>query len=168
MIRHLYEKINEHGEIPTVHTKAMAEPNAAFTDPKDEIIEKLEKKVQELAQNNFILIHAVNDIEEAAKLTEKNLDILFNQYNTFSCNLCEKEFESESLLRNHTESDHRSTKLCIKQSSSRSKSPCQTECCPDRCCAGTYSPARNCQGPGFAGQPGENRVCCNHELKRKS
>ena len=131
-------------------------------------IEKLEKKVQEVAQNNFILIHAVDDIEKTAKLNEKNLDILFNQQDIFSCSVCEKEFESESLLRTHTESDHRSTKVYIKESASRSKSPSQTECCPHRCCSGTYSLARNCQGPGLSGQTGDNTVCCNHKLKRKS
>ena len=49
IVKHLYDKINEHGEILTVHTKAMAEPNAALVDPKDEIIENLQKKVKELS-----------------------------------------------------------------------------------------------------------------------
>ena len=125
-------------------------------------IEKLEKKVQEVAQNNFILIHAVDDIEKIAKLNEKNLDILFDQKDIFSCSVCGKKFESESLLRTHTESDHRSTNLYIKES------PSQTECCPHRCCSGTYTLARNCPDPGLAGQTGDNTVCCNHKLKRKS
>ena len=113
-------------------------------------IEKLEKKVQEVAQNNFILIHAVDDIEKTAKLNEKNLDILFNQQDIFSCSVCEKEFESESLLRTHTESDHGSTKVYIKESATRTKSLSQTECCSHRCCSGTYSLARSCSGPGLA------------------
>ena len=54
-------------------------------------IEKLEKRVQEIAQNNFILIHAVDDIEKATKVNEKNLDILFNQQYSFSCGLCKRK-----------------------------------------------------------------------------
>ena len=34
-------------------------------------IEKLEKRVQEIAQNNFILIHAVDDIEKATKVMKR-------------------------------------------------------------------------------------------------
>ena len=50
IVKHLYDNINEHGEILTVHTKAMAEPNAASVDPKDESIENLQKKVEKLIE----------------------------------------------------------------------------------------------------------------------
>ena len=132
-------------------------------------IEKLEKRVQEIAQNNFILIHAVDDIEKATKVNEKNLDILFNQQYSFSCGLCEKEFESESLLREHTHSDHRSSKAISEESESRglNTNTTKTNCCAQRCCAGTYSSTRSCPGSEQARQPGDKPVCCNHKLKMK-
>ena len=48
MLKHMYEKINDHGDILTLHTKVLSDPNAALTDPKDEVIEKLQNEVEEL------------------------------------------------------------------------------------------------------------------------
>ena len=43
--------------------------------------------------------------------------------------------------------------------------PIVTECCPHRCCSGSYAPARNCPGPGHARKPDDATVCHNHKKK---
>ena len=46
--------------------------------------------------------------------------------------------------------------------------PQVTECCPHRCCSGSYSPARNCPGLGHSRKPDDPGVCHNHKLNHHS
>ena len=48
-LRHLIERVEEQGEIITLHTEALANPQEAIFDPKDEEIENLKNKVEKLS-----------------------------------------------------------------------------------------------------------------------
>ena len=73
---------------------------------KSDIIEKLEMNVKEVAENNFILVHAVDDQERATKSLQNELKILLNQSSTYACNVCSQTFTSETMLRNHIRRYH--------------------------------------------------------------
>ena len=61
-------------------------------------------RVQELGDNYFILIHAVDDLEKAVK----SMQIILRQHRpSFTCSYCGKGFTNDSMLRNHLLNDHR-------------------------------------------------------------
>ena len=61
-------------------------------------------RVQELGDNYYILIHAVDDLEK----TVKSMQILLRQHRpSFNSSYCGKRFTNDSLLRNHLLNDHR-------------------------------------------------------------
>ena len=43
-------------------------------------LEKLETKVKEVSENNFILVHAVDDIERASKSLKRQFENLENTF----------------------------------------------------------------------------------------
>ena len=44
-LKHILEKIDEQGDIITLHTEALADPNAAIFDPKDDVIKNLKQQI---------------------------------------------------------------------------------------------------------------------------
>ena len=69
-------------------------------------IENLDKKVKENGENNFILVHAVDDLERAVKSIRNELQILTNDSQSYPCNVCSQVFNSETTLRNHIRRYH--------------------------------------------------------------
>ena len=74
------------------------------------------EKIKEIEDNNFVLIHAVDDAEKATKSLENKFEAFStNQCKNIVCYFCEKEFENEELLQNHTRIDHGSRRIRIKR-----------------------------------------------------
>ena len=89
-----------------------AQSLASFKD----IIEEFRGRIQEVENNNFVLIHAVDDVEKATKSIQQKIEVnSANQLMSLVCNYCDKEFENEVLLQNHTRIDHRSGRVRIKR-----------------------------------------------------
>ena len=70
--------------------------------------DKLESKIKEVEENNFILIHAVDDVEKATKVIKHQLTN--QQPLKFTCNICGEEFVNDSLMRNHIRRSHETFK----------------------------------------------------------
>ena len=49
---HVIERVEEQGDIITLHTKALADPKLAIVDPKEEEIDSLKKHVEKLTEEN--------------------------------------------------------------------------------------------------------------------
>ena len=69
-------------------------------------IEKLETQVNKVGENNFILVHAVDDIERASKYLKHKLENLVITFQNCSCNVCGLLFQSDLTLRNHIRKCH--------------------------------------------------------------
>ena len=67
-------------------------------------IEQINGRVQEVEQNNYILMHAVDDVEKDTKVIQIKLDAL-SEHN-FACNFCDQTFRNEDTPQNHTRIDH--------------------------------------------------------------
>ena len=74
-----------------------------FNTWKD-IIDQLSGRVQEVETNNYILIHAVDDVEKAAKVIESKFEAI--SVLNFACNSCDEVFQSDSELQNHKRNSH--------------------------------------------------------------
>ena len=66
-------------------------------------IENLGKKVKEVEENYFILVHAVDDLEKTTNFLKHNLP---SKPQKFTCNICGQEFQNESTMRNHIRRSH--------------------------------------------------------------
>ena len=64
-------------------------------------IEQINGRVQEVEQNNYILMHAVDDVEKDTKVIQIKLDALSEP--NFAC---DQTFRNEDTLQNHTRIDH--------------------------------------------------------------
>ena len=69
-----------------------------------ENIEQLNGKVKEVEQNNYILMHAVDDVEKETKVIQTKLDVISHQ--EYACNFCDLVYPNEDQLQNHTRKDH--------------------------------------------------------------
>ena len=69
-------------------------------------IETLDKKLKDVNENNFILVHAVDDLEKTSKYLEKQIDNFLSQSPNYICNICSQPFKSEILLSEHVRVYH--------------------------------------------------------------
>ena len=89
--------------------------NQSMTSLKDSI-EQFRVKIKEIEENNFVLIHAVDDVEKATKSIQNMFEEMsVNQCKNIVCYYCDKQFEKEEVLKIHTRIDHGSGRIRIKR-----------------------------------------------------
>ena len=64
----------------------------------------LNGKVKEVEQNNFILMHAIDDVEKETKVIHTKFEVISHQ--EYVCNFCDLVYPNEDELQNHTRKDH--------------------------------------------------------------
>ena len=74
------------------------------------ILDQKSSKHDELAQNFYILMHSVDDLEKSSAQLKHHLNHLSKQIQTFQCNLCGQAFQNEQTLRNHFQRNHGASK----------------------------------------------------------
>ena len=60
----------------------------------------------EVGENNYVLLHAVDDLERTTKLICRHLQV---QDNSLHCEYCRQEFDVQSQLKEHVEKIHLTT-----------------------------------------------------------
>ena len=70
-------------KVENIGTQMMQKTESNFHN-----IDKLEKKVNEVDENNFILVHAVDDIERASKYLKYQFENIVNQFQNYPCSVC--------------------------------------------------------------------------------
>ena len=68
----------------------------------------VEKRIKEVEDNNYVLLHAVDDLERSVEVIQSKLSRLTSSY---ECDVCKKVFPTEVILKNHLWSDHGSLNL---------------------------------------------------------
>ena len=63
-------------------------------------------QVYKVGENNFILVHAVDDNERTSKSIKPQFENLVNIFQNYPCNVCGLLFQSELTLRNHIRRSH--------------------------------------------------------------
>ena len=63
-------------------------------------------KLQDLDQNFYILLHAVDDLEKASKYLQHQFQILSDKIPNFKCDLCDQGFTNKQTLTNHIQRNH--------------------------------------------------------------
>ena len=66
-------------------------------------VSQLEDRIKEVETNNYILLHSIDDLEKGVKVLQMKMSRLTSCY---ECDLCEKTFPSDSILKNHLWLDH--------------------------------------------------------------
>ena len=79
-----------------------------FLTPQPETNSVVEKRIKEVEDNNYVLLHAVDDLERSVKVLQSKLSRLTSSY---ECDVCKKVFPTEVILKNHLWSDHGSHNL---------------------------------------------------------
>ena len=74
------------------------------------IVEQKSSQHDELAQNFYILMNAVDDLEKSSTQFKHHLNHISQQIQTFHCNLCGQAFKNEQTLRNHIQRNHGASK----------------------------------------------------------
>ena len=100
-IKHLEKKLN------TLEKAAHLHEEMTKLSTSDDHFKQLDKKVKEVAQNNFILVHSVDDLERCMKSLQNQMELLLKQYKHYSCTLCGKVFQNEVAWRSHIRSEHK-------------------------------------------------------------
>ena len=112
-MKKLQLQINELSNLVDEKTLAIAELNEKIVTHEmitnnissiDQKYAPMLDRVQELGDNYFILVHAVDDLKKAVK----SMQIILRQHRpSFTCSYCGKGFTNDSMLRNHLLNDHR-------------------------------------------------------------
>ena len=74
------------------------------------ILEQKSSQHDELAQNFYILMNAVDDLEKSSAQFKHHLNHISQQIQTFHCNLCGQAFKNEQTLKNHIQRNHGASK----------------------------------------------------------
>ena len=71
-------------------------------DPRSHL--GVNRRIKELEENNFVLLHAVDDLERAVKKLQASS---MNQKPCFICNYCRRAFQTEPQFRDHVMREHK-------------------------------------------------------------
>ena len=66
----------------------------------------IKTKMTEVGENNYVLLHAVDDLERTTKLICRHLQV---QDNSLRCEYCRQEFDVQSQLKEHVKKIHLTT-----------------------------------------------------------
>ena len=93
-------KLNTLEEKVEQDSKDLIQKLNSLSDSLDQISER----IKEVEQNNYILMHAVDDVEKASKVIQIQLEAMSEP--DFVCHFCDQVFQSELHLQNHTRMEH--------------------------------------------------------------
>ena len=66
----------------------------------------LRTSIKDVEENNYILLHAVDDLERTSKLVCKHLQV---KDDSIRCQYCRMEFNAQSQLKDHVKKIHHTT-----------------------------------------------------------
>ena len=67
----------------------------------------IQQRMKEVEDNNYVLIHAVDDLEKAVKIIQRSLTQGITAKPFFKCNVCGATFQTEALWRSHIQEVHK-------------------------------------------------------------
>ena len=106
-IASLESKVQELQITPSIVASSKL-PTDYEPSPRDEI--PLLQRIKEIEDNNFVLLHAVDDLEHAVKSFQAYMSnqSLLSATSCYVCDQCSTSFQTEPSWRNHMRRVHRS------------------------------------------------------------
>ena len=99
-IENLELKLNTLEEKVEQDYKDLSQKLNSLSDSLDQISER----IKEVEQNNYILMHAVDDVEKASKVIQIQLEAMSEP--DLVCHFCDQVFQSELHLQNNIRMEH--------------------------------------------------------------